>query len=132
MTLDSVDVDMDTMVPSYNIKLKNDTITSVTKEYLSDIYSESLSYIIITCEKNKEQADHINPATLKALLHAKTPSPLLNEFFNLHERLGHMMFAIIFRLYSIECLPAKRLVLQDSHMLCPSCIFAQAKRKTWR
>ena len=37
----------------------------------------------------------------------------------------------MFRLCSVGRLPAKYLVLQDSHLLCPSCIFAQAKRKPW-
>ena len=132
VTLDSVDVDMDTMVPSYNIKLKNGIITSVTKEYLSDIDSGIFSYIPSTCEKIKEQAEHINSETLQSLLHDKPPSPLLKEFFNLHERLGHMPFAIMFRLCSNERLPENCLVLQDSHLLRPSCIFAQAKREPWR
>ena len=50
VTLYSVDVDLDTMVPAYNIKIKNGLTTSVTKEYTSTIDTERLSYIPITCE----------------------------------------------------------------------------------
>ena len=56
----------------------------------------------------------------------------MKEFLSLYERLRHILFVIMFRLYSICRLPSKFLVLQDQSMLCPSCIFAQAKRKPWR
>ena len=67
----------------------------------------------IICEQLREQAQHIDPEILQSLLKAKTPSPLLKEFINLHERLGHMPFVVMFRLCSIECLNPKCLVLQE-------------------
>ena len=131
VTLDSVDVAMSNMVPSYIVRLKNGITTSVTKEYLSHIDDKMLSYIPITCDQIKEQVEYINPETLQTLLHANIPSPLLKEFLNLHEQLGHTPFVIIFRLCLIGPLPEKYLVLQEFKLLCPSCIFAQEKRTSW-
>ena len=120
------------MVPYYSVKLKNGLIDLVTKEFLSDVEEERLSYIPITCEQLQAQAHLLDPEILQSLLKATTPSSLLKEFLNLHERLGHMPFVIMFRLCSINRLPAKFLILQNESVLCPSCIFAQATRRKWR
>ena len=73
MVLDSVDVDMDTMVPYYSVKLKRGLTFSVTKEFLSDVEEERLSYIPITCGQLQAQAHLIDPELLQFLLKSKAP-----------------------------------------------------------
>lgn len=53
LVLDSVDVDMHTMVPYYGTRLSNGISTFVTKEYLNHVGEDILSYILITCEQIK-------------------------------------------------------------------------------
>ena len=129
---DSVDVDMDTMVYYCGVRLSNGLTTSVTKEYLNHVGVDRLSYIPITFEKIKKQAQNIYPEILQSLLKGKPTTPLLKEFISLHERLGHMPFVVMYRLCSTNSLPSIFLVLQEQSNLCPSYMFAQAKHKPWR
>ena len=131
VVLDSVDVDMDTVVPYYGTRLSNGLTTSVTKDYLSHVGVDRLSYIPIMCEQIKEQAQHIDPEILQSLLKGNIPTPLLKEFLSLHDRLGHIPFVVMYRLCSTGRLPSIFLVLHAQSILCPSLSF-QAKCKPWR
>lgn len=122
---------MDTMVSYYSVRLSHSITTSVTKK-ISDIGEEKLSYIPMTCEQLRKQAHHIDPDILQSILKTKTTLSLLQEFLNLHEHLGHIPFAVLFCVCSINQSNHKCLALQDQSLLCPSFIFAVAKRRKWR
>ena len=98
MTFTVVDVDITTMISYYSVRLKNCLTHSVTKDYTTHLNEDRLSFIPITYIEVKEQSNLINPETLQVLLNGKLPIPLLAEFLNLHERLGHMPFVIMYRL----------------------------------
>ena len=117
MTLSSVDVDIDTTDPYYDVRIKHGLTKNVTKEYLSYVEEERLLYIPITCEKVKDHAKYISLEILQSLLHSRTPTSLMKDFLNLHERLGHVPFVIMFKLCSIGPLLDKCLVLQSAGSL---------------
>ena len=116
-TLTAVDVDITTMIPSYSVRLKNGFTKSVTEEYLTHLNEVRPSFIPIICAAVKATDNYINPETIKALLNAKSPTPLLVEFLNLYGILGHMSFVIMFRLYPCGRLPSKFLALQKISLL---------------
>ena len=55
-------------------------------------------------------------------------SPLQQGFLNMHHRLFHLPFAVMFKLAKIGTLPKNYLSLQDKPPPCVSCLF----RKPWR
>jgi len=130
--LESVDLDMDDMVPYFTVKLSNGITTSITKEFLHHINDQDVSFIPITAAEIQEQATHINPEILQALLKPTAFTPLTREFMDLHDQLRHMPFPIMFKLCQEGKIDKKLLALQSSKLLCPSCIFGNCKKTSWR
>ena len=48
-----------------------------------------------------------------------------------HDRLGHLPFVDMFKLVKNGRLPKKYLQLKGKKIVCPSCVFAKAKRRNW-
>ena len=132
VTLESVDLDMDQMIPYFTVKLPNGLTTSVCKEFLRHADDKNMSHIPVTVDEIREQAAFINPEVLQALLKPTVVTPLMQEFMDLHDVLRHMPFPVMFKLCQDEKLPKKFLALQQIKLLCPSCIFGQCKRTPWR
>ena len=70
----------------------------------------------------QEQAAHVNPELLRALLKPTAVTPLMHEFLDLHDQLRHMPFPVMFKLCQEGKLDKKILVLQSTRLLCLSCI----------
>ena len=54
VTLISVEVGEDSMVPYYDVRLQNDLTASFTKEYITNVDEKRLFYIPITAEQLQE------------------------------------------------------------------------------
>jgi len=59
-------------------------------------------------------------------------SALQQEFLNVHHRLYHLPFAIMFRMAQLGILPKYFLRLKRNPPPCVSCLFGTAHRKPWR
>ena len=132
VTLESVDLDMEKMIPYFTVKLPNGLTTSVCKEFLRHTDDKNVSHIPITSDEIRAQAAFIDPELLQALLKPTVVTPLMQEFMDLHDVLRHMPFPVMFKLCQDGKLPKKFLALQQIKLLCPSCIFGQCKRTPWR
>ena len=123
VVLESVDLDMDQMIPYFTVKLSNGLTAKVTKDFLRHVDDKDVSFIPVTSAEIQDQAAHINPELLQALLKPTNVTPLMSEFLDLHDRLRHMPFPVMFKLCQEGKLDKKFLALQSARLLCPSCIF---------
>ena len=132
VVLVSVDLDLDQIIPYFTVKLSNCMTTKVTKDCLRHVNDKDVSFILVTAANIQEQTVHINPELLQALLKPTNVTPLIREFLDLQNQLRHMPFPVIFKLCQEEKLDRKFLTLQSTRLLCPSCIFGQCKKTSWR
>ena len=74
----------------------------------------------------------MDPSPLQFLLDPPPTTPLLNEFMQYHDRGGHLSFPVMYRMAMAGIIPRKFLALRNLSFVCPSCLFAQSRRRAWR
>ena len=85
-----------------------------------------------TLPEKKEAASNLTKKEIGDITNPVSLSPLQEEFVNLHERLWHLPFTVMFRLVKIGFLPKKFQKLNNKAPPCVSCLFGTAHRKPWR
>ena len=69
---------------------------------------------------------------LDSVLYPDPLSPAEQEFIDLHHRLYHLPYSIMFRLAKAGFLPKHLLRLKDRPPPCASCLFGTQHRSNWR
>ena len=124
--------DEETMVPYFRVQMEDGHEMEVTKDFLFPLDAEDLVQIPITRTQVVAQLENLTPEALEALLNPPEQTELLKEFMAWHVRLGHLRFASMFRLCKVGVLPNKFAALEGSKLICPHCVFGNAKRRQWR
>ena len=97
LTLTSVEVDEDNTIPYNDVRVKNGLPAYLAKYILTNQDQKRLSSISITADQLQDQAQRINLEIFQALLYPPATSKLSSEFTKLNERLGHILFSVIFK-----------------------------------
>lgn len=132
VTVNAVTKDRDTGMAQYSVSLPDDRMMTVLGLFLSDLEDDDIMSIPFSETELREQIKHLPSETLDAILHPPSPSPLLTEFMAWHNRMGHLPFKDMFQLCRNGQAPRKFLKLENTKLICPSCTFANCKKKKWR
>ena len=127
-----IDINFETMIPHFKIRLQHGIERTVTKEHLSPKDAEYLFQLHISANQVREHAELLDTNTLQAILHPQVFPPCYERFMLAHDRLGHLLFVDMFTLAENGRLLKKYLQLKGRQFFCPSCDFAKAKRRNWR
>ena len=133
-TIENILFDEKLKIPTFKINFGGNRSIMTTKEFLSHTNKIDLATIPITGHQLSEFTKHLSKDDLSLLISPTPTSPLIQEFMDWHERLNHLSFLNMFRLSEHGYLPKKFLDLKrlSKRILCPSCIFGSAKRRSWR
>jgi hypothetical protein len=130
----SIDIDVDTDVPYYNLKLKDGQKVRTTREHIQQSTADDVMDFPISQDDFVEQAKELSLKDLEAIMKPSSLSPLESEFMHWHARLNHLSYAQMFRLAETNQLPSKFLSLKGKtgHLKCASCLFGKQKCRPWR
>jgi hypothetical protein len=128
----AVNVDSATTVHYFTVALNDGHCIKVTKEFLSPIEDDDIALIPITHAQVEEHIDRLDPETLEVLLNPPPNSELIKEFMGWHYRSGHLPINRMFDLCKRGYFPRRFLELENTKLVCPSCIFGKCKRRPWR
>ena len=124
-------VDEDGML-RYAIEYSSGELDEVPREFLSRPDTPDIAYIPTTIPQLREATRQLKDDDLETILHPKPLSPAEQEFLDLHHRLFHLPYAIMFRLAKAGFLPKHLLRVKDRPPPCASCLFGTQHRSNWR
>jgi hypothetical protein len=119
-------------VLEYSIRFPEGHEKRVTRELLSRPENPDFVDLPRTTTEYRNTAGMLSEEEIRRIANPPQLSPLQQDFLNVHHRLFHLPFAIMFKLAKIGILPKNYLSLQDKPPPCVSCLFGTAHRKPWR
>ena len=85
-----------------------------------------------TLSKVQEAAKHLSDQELVSILNPRSLNPTEQEFIDMHHRLLHLPYSIMFQLSKSVLLPKYFLHLKDQPPPCASCMSGAQHRTNWR
>ena len=102
-----IDINFETMVPYFKIRLHHGFKTIVTREHLSPQNIEASFQLPIAASQVREHAAFLGTDTLQAILYDQSYPSWYLEFMLNHNRLGYLPFVEMFKLVNRRRLPKK-------------------------
>ena len=93
-----IDINFETMVPYFKIRLQHGIERIVTKEHLSPKDAKDLFQLPISVTQVREHAELLDTGTLQAIFHPQVFHPWYEGFMLAHDRLGYLPFVDMFKL----------------------------------
>lgn len=119
-------------VLTYDVQFPNGSIESTTRELLHWPEQPEIANIQVTTESYQDVASVLTDEELDKLAHPQNLSPQEQGFLDVHHRLFHLGYTIMFRLSKLGVLPKHFVQLINRPPPCASCMFGLAHRKPWR
>jgi hypothetical protein len=116
----------------YTIEFASGERDQVPREYLVRPDTPDIASIPITIPDIQEAARQLSVDEVDSILHPNALSPAEQEFLDLHHRLFHLPYSVMFRLAKVGFLPKYLLRLKDRPPPCASCLFGAQHRSNWR
>ncbi len=116
----------------YTVEFPSGEAEEVPREYLSRPETPDIASIPSTIPELREAAQQLQDTDLESILNPKPLSPAEQEFLDLHHRLLHLPYPIMFRLAKAGFLPKHFLRLKKRPPPCASCLFGTQHRSNWR
>ena len=113
-------------------QLSDGTQFRTTREFLHRPEQPEIANIPVTTDDFRATSGILSDEDLNRLAHPETLSPQEQEFLDMHHRLFHLPYTIMFRLAKLGVLPKHFCRLIKRPPPCASCLFGQAHRKPWR
>ena len=101
----------------YTVEFSSGEAEEVPREYLSRPETPDIASIPSTIPELREAAQQLQDTDLKSILNPKPLSPAEQEFLDLHHRLLHLPYPIMFRLAKAGLLPKHFSVSRNAHHL---------------
>ena len=117
---------------TYVIEHSKGEIEEVAREYLSRPDAPDVASIPTTIPQLREAARQLKDKELEDVLRPKILSPAEQEFLDLHHRLFHLPYSIMFRLAKAGILPKHLLRVMKRPPPCASCLFGTQHKSNWR
>ena len=116
----------------YTIEYSSGEKEKVSREYLSRPDNPDIASIPIQIPALKEAVRQLTEKELGAIANPQSLSPAEQEFLEMHHRLLHTPYPIMFCLAKAGILPKHFLRLKDKPPPCASCLFGAQHRTNWR
>lgn len=116
----------------YTIEFSSGEHDDVPREFLNRPEIPDIASIPTTIPQIREVTRQLNDEELEFLLHPKSLSPAEQEFLDLHHRLFHLPYSMMFRLAKAGFLPKHLMRIKDRPPPCASCLFGTQHRSKWR
>ena len=117
---------------TYNVKFPSGESKEVTREFLSRPDNPDIAELPTSIPAMKEAVRQLNAEQIESLAKPVAMSPLEQEFLDLHHRLLHLPYSVMFRLAAAGFLPKRFLRLKSRPPPCASCLFGTQHRSNWR
>ena len=129
--VESSEIDVDGVL-KFKVLFPDDTTRLVTRELLHRPDQPEVANIPVTTTDYREAASTLSDEQLDQIAHPSHLTPHEQEFLDMHNRLFHLPYSVMFRLAKLGILPKYFARLQSRPPPCASCLFGQAHRRPWR
>ena len=116
----------------YKIRFPEGHEQDVPREFLHRPGNPEICDLPRTTVEYRDTANLLSEEEIRSISHPQQLSPLQQEFLNMHHRLFHLPYTVMFRLAQIGILPNYFLRIQKNPPPCASCLFGTAHRRPWR
>ena len=116
----------------YKVEFPSGESKEVPREFLTRPENPDIASIPSKLPEIKEAVRQLSEKDLESIVKPKPLSPAEQEFLDLHHRLFHLPYSIMFRLAKAGFLPKHLLRLKDRPPPCASCLFGAQHRTNWR
>ena len=117
---------------NYQVEFPSGELKFVPREFLVRPDTPDVASIPMSVPDLRQIASTISDEQLEQVLHPQSLTPAEQEFLDLHHRLFHLPFSVMFRLAKAGILPKHLLRLQKRPPQCASCLFGTQHRTPWR
>eukprot|EP00956_Cyclotella_meneghiniana_P031729 scaffold84308_cov35-Cyclotella_meneghiniana.AAC.1 len=117
---------------TFTIEFPHGETFQTTREFLHRPEQPEIANIPVTTDDFRATSGILSDEDLNRLAHPEPLSPQEQEFLDMHHRLYHLPYTVMFRLAKHGVLPKHFLRLAKRPPPCASCLFGQAHRKPWR
>ena len=117
---------------TYTVIFPSGESKEVTREFLSRPENPDIAQLPTSIPAVKEALQQMNTEQIKSLTKPTPLSSLEQEFLDLHHRLFHLPYSVMFRLAEAGFLPKRFLRLKSRPPPCASCLFGSQHRTKWR
>ena len=117
---------------TFDVQFPDGSIETTTREFLHRPEQPEIANIPVTTKDYKNVTSVLSDEELDKLAHPQSLTPQEQEFLDVHHRLFHLPFTIMFRLSKLGVLPKHFIRLIKRPPPCASCMFGMAHRKPWR
>ena len=124
-------LDMDGML-TYQIEFPSGDLKEIPREFLSRPSNPDVADIPSTIPQVQKTIRQLSDELIRKLANPTALTPAEQEFLDLHHRLFHLPYSVMFRLAKIGFLPKHLLRLKDRPPPCASCLFGTQHRTNWR
>ena len=116
----------------YNVQFPDASTRLVTREFLHRPEQPEVANIPVTTQNYRDATSTLSDEELDKLANPMHLTPHEQEFLDMHNRLFHLPYTVMFRLAKIDILPKYFARLQKRPPPCASCLFGMAHRRPWR
>ena len=116
----------------YTVEFPSGESEQVTRENLARPDTPDIASIPTTIPDIQEAVQQLSDQDAESILRPNALSAAEQEFLDLHHRLFHLPFSVMFRLAKFGVLPKHFLQLKDRPPPCAACLFGTQHRTNWR
>ena len=116
----------------YKVAFPSGESQEVPREYLSRPENPDIAELPTKLPGLREATRQMSDAELQSLANPTPLSPAEQEFLDMHHRLFHLPYSVMFRLARVGFLPKHFLRLKNRPPPCASCLFGSQHRTNWR
>eukprot|EP00804_Cyclotella_cryptica_P006358 CCRYP_010171-RA/>CCRYP_010171-RA protein AED:0.34 eAED:0.25 QI:0/0/0/1/0/0/2/0/539 len=117
---------------TFNVQFPDGSTASTTREFLHQLEQPEIANILVTTEDYRNTASVLSDEELDKLAHPQSLNPQEQEFLDVHHRLFHLPYVIMFWLAKLGVLPKHFARLIKRPPPCASCMFGMAHQKPWQ
>ena len=117
---------------TFNVQFPDGSIESTTREFLHRPEQPEIANIPVTTKDYRNTASVLSDEELDKLAHPQSLTPQEQDFLDVHHRLFHLPYLIMFWLAKLGVLPKHLARLIKRPPPCASCMFGMAHQKPWR